>query len=84
MKKNIAIIFAGGSGARMGTGIPKQFIEVNGKPIIIHTLEIFEDHPGIGVQRRLYKEVRKTGKALYDNKTHTNSARRKNRTGFDS
>lgn len=42
---NIAIIFAGGSGARMGTGLPKQFLEVNGKPIIIHTLEIFEDHP---------------------------------------
>ena len=42
---NIAIIFAGGSGARMGAGIPKQFIEVNGKPIIIHTLDIFEDNP---------------------------------------
>ena len=41
--KNIAIIFAGGSGARMGSGLPKQFIEVNGKPIIIHTLEIFEE-----------------------------------------
>lgn len=47
MSKNIAIIFAGGSGARMGSGLPKQFIEVNGKPIIIHTLEIFEDHPDI-------------------------------------
>ena len=47
MSKNIAIIFAGGSGARMGTGIPKQFLEVNGKPIIIHTLEIFEEHPDI-------------------------------------
>jgi len=47
MGKNIAIIFAGGSGARMGSGLPKQFIEVNGKPIIIHTLDIFEDHPGI-------------------------------------
>lgn len=45
MSKNVAIIFAGGSGARMGSGLPKQFIEVNGKPIIIHTLEIFEDHP---------------------------------------
>ncbi len=45
MAKNVAIIFAGGSGARMGSGIPKQFIEVNGKPIIIHTLDIFEDHP---------------------------------------
>jgi 2-C-methyl-D-erythritol 4-phosphate cytidylyltransferase len=47
MGKNLAIIFAGGSGARMGSGLPKQFIEVNGKPIIIHTLDIFEDHPDI-------------------------------------
>jgi 2-C-methyl-D-erythritol 4-phosphate cytidylyltransferase len=47
MNKNIAIIFAGGSGARMGSGIPKQFIEISGKPIIIHTLEIFNDHPEI-------------------------------------
>ena len=45
--KNIVVIFAGGSGARMGSGLPKQFIEVEGKPIIIHTLEIFEDHPAI-------------------------------------
>lgn len=47
MSKNIAIIFAGGSGARMGAGLPKQFLEVNGKPIIIHTLDIFEEHPEI-------------------------------------
>lgn len=47
MGKNIAIIFAGGSGARMGSGLPKQFLEVNGKPIIIHTLDIFEEHPEI-------------------------------------
>lgn len=47
MSKNIAVIFAGGSGARMGSGLPKQFIEVDGKPIIIHTLEIFEEHPMI-------------------------------------
>lgn len=47
MSKNIAIIFAGGSGARMGSGVPKQFLEVNGKPIIVHTLELFEDHPAI-------------------------------------
>ena len=44
MSKNIAIIFAGGSGARMGSGMPKQFLEVGGKPIIIHTLDIFEEH----------------------------------------
>lgn len=41
--KNIAIIFAGGTGQRMGAGMPKQFIEVFGKPIIIHTLDIFEE-----------------------------------------
>lgn len=44
MSKNIAIIFAGGSGARMGSGMPKQFLEVAGKPIIIHTLDLFEEH----------------------------------------
>ncbi len=48
MNKKLAIIFAGGSGARMkGAGVPKQFLEVNGKAIIIHTLEIFEEHPEI-------------------------------------
>lgn len=46
---NIAIIFAGGTGQRCetGTNIPKQFIEVLGKPIIIHTLDIFQNHPEI-------------------------------------
>lgn len=44
---NIAVIFAGGSGARMGKGIPKQFIEVEGKPILIHTLENFQEHEDI-------------------------------------
>ena len=40
---NIGVIFAGGSGKRMHTkGTPKQFLEVNGKAIIIHTLEHFE------------------------------------------
>ena len=44
---NIAISFAGGSGVRMGAGIPKQFLEINGKPIIVHTLDLFESHPEI-------------------------------------
>ena len=44
---NIAVIFAGGSGVRMGAGIPKQFLEINGKPIIIHTLDVFENSPSI-------------------------------------
>lgn len=45
---NVAIIFAGGIGSRMNAGaLPKQFLEVHGKPIIIHTLEHFESHPEI-------------------------------------
>ena len=42
---NIAIIFAGGTGQRMNTKTkPKQFLELHGKPIIIYTLEDFEQH----------------------------------------
>ena len=45
---NIAVIFAGGSGQRMKTrDIPKQFLEIHGKPIIIYTLEHFEKHDQI-------------------------------------
>ncbi len=45
---NIAVIFAGGVGKRMGnTDKPKQFIEIEGKPIIIHTLEHFEKNKNI-------------------------------------
>ena len=44
---NIAIIFAGGVGQRMGSSIPKQFLNVYGKPIIIHTLEKFQYHEDI-------------------------------------
>lgn len=45
---NIAVIFAGGIGSRMHTkSRPKQFLELNGKPIIIYTLELFDNHPQI-------------------------------------
>ena len=45
---NTALIFAGGTGKRMGSaGRPKQFLELHGKPIIIHTLEHFDRHPEI-------------------------------------
>lgn len=45
---NIAVIFAGGAGKRMRSrGNPKQFLEVHGKPIIIYTLEIFQNHHDI-------------------------------------
>lgn len=41
---NIAVILAGGSGRRMNYEIPKQFLIVNDKPIIIYTLEAFQKH----------------------------------------
>ena len=45
---NIPIIFAGGSGKRMNTkSRPKQFLDLNGKPIIIYTIELFDNHPDI-------------------------------------
>ncbi len=44
---NIALIIAGGSGNRMGQNIPKQFIHVYGKPVLLYTLEGFEKHPQI-------------------------------------
>ncbi len=48
MAKNIGIVFAGGIGSRMEIkDIPKQFLKVNGKSIIIHTLEYFDNHPEI-------------------------------------
>lgn len=44
---NIALIIAGGSGSRMHQDIPKQFLTVNERPVIIYTLEAFEKHPEI-------------------------------------
>ncbi len=45
--KNIALIIAGGIGARMGQDIPKQFLNVHDKPVIVYTLEAFQRHPEI-------------------------------------
>lgn len=44
---NIAIIIAGGVGNRLGASIPKQFVEVLGKPVIVYTMEHFQNHPDI-------------------------------------
>lgn len=45
--KNIALIIAGGIGARMGQDIPKQFLNVYDKPVIVYTMEAFQHHPQI-------------------------------------
>lgn len=45
---NVAVIFAGGAGQRMNTKTkPKQFLELHGKPILIYTLELFQQAPSI-------------------------------------
>ena len=45
---NIALVFAGGTGQRMrNSAKPKQFLELYHKPIIIYTLEVFEQNPNV-------------------------------------
>jgi 2-C-methyl-D-erythritol 4-phosphate cytidylyltransferase len=39
--KKFALIVAGGSGSRMNNNIPKQFIEINGRPVLMHTFDVF-------------------------------------------
>lgn len=45
--KKIALLTAGGSGTRMHQDIPKQFLTINDRPVIIYTLEAFQKHPQI-------------------------------------
>ncbi len=42
--KKFVIIVAGGSGTRMGTEIPKQFLELHGKPVLMHTIQVFYNY----------------------------------------
>lgn len=44
---NIAVILAGGVGKRVGAGIPKQFIEILGKPVLAYTIETFNRHSDV-------------------------------------
>lgn len=44
---NTAIILAGGVGSRVGANVPKQFIEVMGKPVLVYTIDIYQQHPEV-------------------------------------
>lgn len=44
---NYVIIIAGGVGSRLGAKVPKQFVEVLGKPVIAYTMEHFQNHPDV-------------------------------------
>lgn len=41
MEKTVALIVAGGAGTRMGGSLPKQFLPLNGEPVLMHTLRAF-------------------------------------------
>lgn len=43
----VALIIAAGTGQRMHLDTPKQFLRVRGKPVLVHTLERFQNHPEI-------------------------------------
>ena len=45
----VALVVAGGVGSRMGADKPKQFVEVDGKPVLFYTLQAFQDHPQVDV-----------------------------------
>ena len=44
---NVAIILAGGRGTRVGADVPKQFVEVLGRPVLSYTIERFQRHPEV-------------------------------------
>lgn len=86
---NIAIIVAAGSGTRFGADVPKQFLEIGGKPLLIHTLERFEECAAIdeivlvlseseieNFQKILEKfNLQKLGKIVSGGKTRAESVR---------
>ena len=41
---NYAVILAGGNGSRVGFDVPKQFVEICGKPMIVHCVDAFQKH----------------------------------------
>lgn len=43
----VAVVIAGGVGSRMGADVPKQFVDVDGKPVLFYTLEAFERYPAV-------------------------------------
>lgn len=45
--RRVGVVLAGGIGQRVGAGAPKQLLEIAGKTILEHTLDVFDGHPGI-------------------------------------
>lgn len=47
MQKTVALLIAGGVGHRMGQDIPKQFLNINDKPVLVYTMERFQNNPQV-------------------------------------
>ena len=47
VRRNTAVLLAGGVGTRAGLGFPKQLVEVAGRPLMEHTLAVFDAHPDV-------------------------------------
>ena len=58
MATNVAVVLAGGVGKRLGSALPKQFLEVAGKMVIERAVDAFEQHP-------LIDEIAIVSNALY-------------------
>ena len=56
--KNIGVILAGGSGRRLGSELPKQFIVIAGKTVLAHTLHTFEKQADYPVWMRFHRQKR--------------------------
>ena len=85
----VALIIAGGVGSRMGADVPKQFVSVNGRPVLLYTLEAFERHPMVDAIEVVCVEgwedsVLASAQAVRHFKAQRNRERRSNRAGVDS
>jgi 2-C-methyl-D-erythritol 4-phosphate cytidylyltransferase len=47
MSPTWAIVVAGGDGTRLGAGLPKAFVRLGGRPLMAHSIDLFEDHPAV-------------------------------------
>ena len=59
---NLALVFAGGAGVRMGGDVPKQYLTLGDRPVLAHALGIFQSHPEVdGIYLVVHRDWEATG-----------------------